>query len=68
MKQHIILERAYVYDNPRHESVPEGCTYDRKCGLWRVNETNEVMMTSDIAEKPETKKCDVETGEDQKGE
>ena len=68
MKQHILLEKAYTYDNVPRELTPEGCSYDRECGLWRVDNTGEVMMLSNFAQKPETKKCDIETGEDQKGE
>lgn len=68
MKRHILLEKAYTYDNVSHELKPEGCSYDRICGLWRMDSTGEVMMMSNFAQKPETKKCDVETGEDQKGE
>lgn len=68
MKQHILLEKTFVYNNPTHKLAPEGCSYDRKSGLWRVDGTGEVMMISDFAQRPETKKCDVETGEDQKGE
>ena len=68
MKQHILLEKAYVYDDIPRKLLPEGCSYDRKDGLWRIDATGEVMMVSDSAQRPETKKCDVETGEDQKGE
>lgn len=68
MKEHILLEKAYIYENVPKRLTPEGCSYDRKCGLWRVDSTGEVMMLSDFAQRPETKKCDIETGEDQKGE
>ena len=33
-----------------------------------MDSTGEVMMVSHFAQRPETKKCDIETGEDQKGE
>lgn len=68
MRQHILLEKAYTYNNQPRKLAPEGCSYDRKCGLWRVDSTGEVMMVSHFAQRPETKKCDIETGEDQKGE
>lgn len=68
MKQHILLEKAYTYDNVSKDLVPKGCSYDRKDGLWIVAGSGEVMMLSNNAPKPQTKKCDVETGEDQKGE
>ena len=68
MKEHILLDKAYVYENIPEELTPEGCFYDRYSGLWRISSTGEVMMIGDYAQRPETKKCDVETGEDQKGE
>lgn len=68
MKQHILLEKAFTYENIPQKLTPDDCSYDRKGGLWRVDSTGEAMMTSDFAQKPQTKKCDVETGEDQKGE
>lgn len=68
LKQHVLLEKAFIYANVDRKLTPEGCSYDRKAGLWRLNHTGEVMMTSHFAKKPATKKCDVETGEDQKGE
>ena len=68
MKEHILLDKAYVYEDIPKELTPEGCSYDREAGLWRVDDTGEVMMIGNYAKRPETKKCDVETGEDQKGE
>ncbi len=68
MKEHILLDKAYVYEDIPKELTPEGCSYDREVGLWRVDDTGEVMMIGSYAQRPETKKCDVETGEDQKGE
>ena len=68
MKQHILLDKAYTYENTPRNLTPEGCSYDRVCGLWRVDNTGDIMMISDFAQRPETKKCDIETGEDQKGE
>lgn len=68
MREHILLEKAYVYENISRDLKPNGCTYDRNSGLWRVDDTGEVMMVSNYAQKPQSKKCDIETGEDQKGE
>ncbi len=68
MKKHFLLEKAFVYENVPQKLTPDGCTYDRTCGLWRNNNSGEVMMISDYAHRPVSKKCDIETGEDQKGE
>lgn len=66
--KHILLEKAYTYENIPKKLTPEGCFYDRNSGLWRVTDTKEVMMVGNYALKPQTKKADIETGEDQKGE
>ena len=68
IKKHILLDKAHVYDMVEKDLVPPKCSYDRECGLWRVDTTGEVMMIGAYARKPQSKKWDVETGEDQKGE
>ncbi len=68
MKEHILLEKAYIYENIPQKLTPEGCYYDRTCGVWRIEQTDEIMMIGNYAKKPASKKCDIETGEDQKGE
>lgn len=70
MKEHILLEKAHTYDNVRKSLKPEGCTYQSQEGYWTLNSNGQVMMKSDDPKKPKpaTKKWDVETGEDQKGE
>ena len=68
MNRHVLLDKANAYENVSKDLRPENCYYDRKDGLWRVEETANVMMVSDYARKPQSKKWDIETGEDQKGE
>ena len=70
MDRHILLQNAFIYENTKKDEdlKPKNCIYDHKNGFWRVKDSHEVMMISDFAERPETKKCDIETGEDQKGE
>lgn len=68
MKEHILLDKAYIYEDVPDKLVPESCFYDREGGFWRLRNTGEVMMIGNNAQRPGTKKCDVETGEDQKGE
>jgi len=67
MKEHILLEKAFRYSEPTYDPVPANCTYQAKKGYWTNNSTGEVMMLSD-PHPPQSKKCDRETGEDQKGE
>jgi hypothetical protein len=68
MKQHILLEKAYCYPEPREAPIPDNCTFIQKSGYWRNDSTGEIMMLSNDPCRPQTKKEDIETGEDQKGE
>lgn len=64
---HPLLELAHKY--PRHniDPTPPGCTYDDKIGAWRLIETGKLWVETSERNGPQTKKADVETGEDQKG-
>ena len=68
MKDHIIIEKAKKYNIPDQNLTPNGCTYKAHDGFWVDNSSNTAMMKSDKHQKPTSKKCDIETGEDQKGE
>ena len=68
MKKHILLEKAFRYPVPIVEPIPQNCTFQEKQGYWTTNSTGEIMMLSNDPGLPVTKKCDRETGEDQKGE
>lgn len=65
--QHILLTNATR--RPYRESVdlPEGSVYDDASGLWRL--ADDRILVRDLAfAANQTKKCDQETGEDQKGQ
>ena len=66
--QHPLLQRAKKY--PRHEVnlAPPGCTYDATVGAWRHIESDQLWVDTPHRDGPKTKKQDIETGEDQKGE
>ena len=68
MREHIILEKAKRYSAPDGVTAPDGCLYKAHEGFWVEKGTNAPMMRSDNPRKPISKKCDIETGEDQKGE
>lgn len=68
MKEHILLEKAFRYTEPSLKESPEGYTYQPHRGYWAENTTGEALMLSDDPRPLQTKKCDRETGEDQKGE
>jgi len=67
MQQHILAERAYRYPEALDMPAPEGCTFNNQKGYWIDDVSGQAMMKCD-SRQPQTKKADVETGEDQKGE
>lgn len=66
--EHPLLERARKYTRGEVNLAPTGCSYDAAIGAWRIDETGELWVESPDRKGPRTKKNDVETGEDQKGE
>lgn len=68
MNTHLLLEKAYIYPLPKELHSPSGCTFDHDKGYWVHDETSQPLVTLKDHPKLETKKCDIETGEDQKGE
>lgn len=68
MREHILLEKAYRYQDPIKAMTPSDCMYQEKKGYWTKISTGEALMLSSDSRKPMSKKCDIETGEDQKGE
>jgi hypothetical protein len=68
MGKHVLLEKAFRYEEPIAVLPPTDCFYDMRRGYWVYNATGEAMMLSKDPRPLQTKKCDRETGEDQKGE
>lgn len=68
MKDHILLEKAFRYEEPLEVPNPQDCFFNEARGYWINRQTNEVMMLMVGHPIPQSKKCDRETGEDQKGE
>lgn len=68
MKQHILLEQAHRYLTQTSSNDVKGCSYHQEKGYWVNNSTGQAMMESNDPKPQTTKKCDRETGEDQKGE
>ncbi len=64
----IIIDNWILFDRREIENI-ENTHYDEKRGLWIWDET-EVLVKSNSADCPirGTKKADIETGEDKKGE
>lgn len=65
---HPLLQRTHRYPRQEVDLSPPGCQYDDTVGAWRVIETGQLWVETPCHEGPRTKKEDIETGEDQKGE
>ena len=67
---HLLIKKAYKFPSDRKLEDPENCVYDEIKGMWLWGDEKEVLVKSDNPLKPVcgTKKNDIETGEDSKGE
>jgi hypothetical protein len=68
MKNHILLDKAYIYPLPKTPLVPTGCIFDNEKGYWVINGSSDPLVQHKDYPILGTKKCDVETGEDRKSE
>ena len=68
MVEHVLL--TYATRRPFHETptLPEHAQYDAAKGFWTKHGVPLVNTEEFADDKRVTKKCDLETGEDQKGE
>lgn len=66
--KHILLEKLYVYPLRSQDDVLSDFEYDNIKGYWKNKITNVPLMFEELSIGPRTKKADVETGEDRKGE
>ena len=65
--KHILLQKVfnYFFTEPQRN---KGYYYDEDKGYWVNKKSKIALMLENNGPKPDTKKCDVETGEDRKGE
>lgn len=68
MKKHILLEKAFIYPLPKTQPDMNGCYFDFKAGYWKIDINASPVVFGSDRPKPQSKKADVETGEDKKGE
>ena len=68
-KKNILMDNLILFDKKEIDAI-ENSSYDEKRGLWLWGDDNEVLVKSNNANCPimGTKKFDIESGEDQKGE
>ncbi len=65
---HPLLARAHRYSRKVVDLHPSGCSYDLLVGAWRKQESGALAVELPGRQRPQTKKMDIETGEDQKGQ
>ena len=65
--QHVLLEKARVYDLEPIDLRPANSDYDLLAGAWVHRPSGGLLVESADVKPPRTKKHDIETGEDQKG-
>ncbi len=65
---HPLLARAHSYPRTEVNLIPTDCLYDPVVGAWCHRSTGQLWIETPNRVGPQTKKQDIETGEDQKGE
>lgn len=69
MKKNLVIEKSFKYQvRSSLIDVPENYSYQEDFGYWIDEITKTPMMFDSNGPKPRTKKEDIETGEDRKGE
>jgi hypothetical protein len=71
-EHHFLLKTLKFFPRGISINAPEDCEYDNRYGawFWKLGRDSSVLVKAPNPErpKPQTKKFDVETGEDLKGE
>ncbi len=65
---HFLLRTARSVRRREAPLAPRGCIYDPVVGAWLFEGTSTLLVETSERSLPTTKKNDIETGEDQKGE
>jgi len=66
--KNLIIEKSFKYNDSASEGTNKNSYYDQDLGFWILNEDHRPLVLSSNSYRPQSKKCDVETGEDKKGE
>jgi len=66
--RHILLNRAFTYKKRKSIQPPKEYEYDSKLGAWKNIFDNSLLILSNDFKGQSTKKLDIETGEDNKGQ
>ena len=65
--EHLLLAMAKTYPVGAVNLAPQGCEYSLTEGAWILEELGSLLVDTPGRPRPESKKMDQETGEDQKG-
>ncbi len=68
MKEHILLQKAFIYKKRKNINPPADFYYDQLLGAWKNISDNTLLINAKNFRALATKKLDIETGEDHKGE
>ena len=66
--EHILIRKAFIYKKQKENIIDESYIYDKILGYWVKNDNKKPAIYDPNFSGPITKKMDIETGEDQKGE
>lgn len=66
--RHILLQKALIYKKRTEIKSPEGFSFDSNIGAWINNIDKSFLIFAEGFQALSTKKNDIETGEDQKGQ
>ncbi len=65
--EHLLLATAKSYQAPTTDLAPQNCEYSIPEGAWILQDVGSLLVETSGRPMPQTKKWDIETGEDQKG-
>ena len=67
---HSLIEKAFTFKNKQELVELPGCRYDDSSGAWLLINNGEFLVKSNFEDRPrpQSKKSDLETGEDLKSE
>lgn len=66
--EHLLLSISKSYQISTVDLAPQDCEYNLTEGAWVLQDTGLLLVETPGRPMPATKKQDIETGEDQKGE
>lgn len=66
--KHILLKNSFVYKKRKQLEDPKGYAFNQNMGAWIHEINSSLLIMSKEFTALATKKEDIETGEDQKGE